>query len=317
MGPLLSQEARKKLAGLKVYQQRLGRARAIKYSKPYQKNPRDPSPGQLDQRMIYNLIIARWQTMTDGEKAPYIAAVEAGRLSMSPWNYFFKEARKDLYTHLGLCGYWSFNQIVNGKTPDLSGNGNDGTPKPSYPDNCPQLVPGLGGKFGQAMSFDGIDDYIDAETSGLNNDFGTVIALIQPDFAWDVGSHHKIWNIYTANHDRVEFYYDFNLDKFSFAHNYISSPTSSLQSFSSGDLLHVAISWSTTRKKIYIKSVLEGTYIGALNVSIPASQYIGVGHWNSTRESYFNGLIIYMLNYNRTLGQPEIQKNYEIYSKYK
>jgi len=93
-GPLGSIEAHNKLAGVKVYQKRLGRHRAIKYSKPYQKNPASPSPSQLDQRMIYNLILARWQTMTDGEKAPFIAAVNTSRLQMSPWNYFVKKARK-------------------------------------------------------------------------------------------------------------------------------------------------------------------------------------------------------------------------------
>jgi len=58
----------------------------------------------------------------------------------------------------GLVGYWSFGEGAGGKTQDLSGNGNHGT--------LTGIVQGetsgwAGGKFGRALNFDGVNDYVD------------------------------------------------------------------------------------------------------------------------------------------------------------
>ncbi len=60
-------------------------------------------------------------------------------------------ARKGLSVP-GLYGYWSFDEVYGGVVYDLSGNGNNGTVYGN-----PYLQSGV---FGQAMYFDGIDDYI-------------------------------------------------------------------------------------------------------------------------------------------------------------
>jgi uncharacterized protein (TIGR02145 family) len=69
-----------------------------------------------------------------------------------------------------LKGYWSFNgQDISGTTAaDRSGAGNNGTLT-----NSPTKVPG---KLGQALNFDGTDDYIDAG-SGTSLDFTTAFTL--------------------------------------------------------------------------------------------------------------------------------------------
>jgi len=316
-GPLLSQEARKKLAGLKVYQNRLSRSRVIKYSKPYQKNPANPSPGQLNQRMIYNLIIARWQTMTDGEKAPYIAAVSTGRLQMSPWNYFLKEARRDLYTHLGLAGYWSFNRIVSGKVLDLSGNGNDGTPNPSYPDNCPQLVPGLGGKFGQAMAFDGIDDYVNCgnDPSLDITDAITIEAWVKTNIV-DSADHIIV--------DRADDTYSLWLRDDNSLYGFIKT---------AGGWNCLNLNYTPTVGVWYHTVVTyksDGSYATYLNGEVRTSGTVlypgsivstdtdlGIGSFGAGNWLWWNGSIDEVRIYDRALGVEEIKAHYEIYSKHK
>jgi len=59
----------------------------------------------------------------------------------------------------GLIGYWPFAEGAGGKTMDLSGKGNHGT--------LTNMVQGptsgwTGGKFGGAMRFDGVNDYVGA-----------------------------------------------------------------------------------------------------------------------------------------------------------
>ncbi len=76
-----------------------------------------------------------------------------------------------------LRGYWSFDgaDIVSTTTYDRSGAGNNGTLT-----NSPTVTPG---KVGQALSFDGTDDYVDAgSASSLDNlTTFTVTAWIKPD----------------------------------------------------------------------------------------------------------------------------------------
>lgn len=167
--PLFSLRASKQLGKSLIYKTRGSRSFVTGYNKPGGKNPSPTSPTQLNQRMIYNLIIARWQTFTDDQRAVWNNDSRTDTLRISGWNLFLREALLDLPTQLGLQGYWSFNRIVNGEILDLSGNGNDGTLEPSYPSNAPQLIDSYGPKFGKCASFDGIDDQIDCGNhSSLN-----------------------------------------------------------------------------------------------------------------------------------------------------
>jgi hypothetical protein len=63
----------------------------------------------------------------------------------------------------GLVGYWPLNEGGGTTTSDLSGNGNDGTL------NLPKWD---SGKFGSALNFDGVDDYVDCGNPSIL-DFGT------------------------------------------------------------------------------------------------------------------------------------------------
>ncbi|MHC4494231.1 MAG: hypothetical protein ACYSYM_00240 [Planctomycetota bacterium] len=63
----------------------------------------------------------------------------------------------------GLVGYWPLDEGGGTTTADASGNGNDGTL------NAPKWD---AGKFGSALNFDGVDDYVDLGNPPIL-DFGT------------------------------------------------------------------------------------------------------------------------------------------------
>ena len=68
----------------------------------------------------------------------------------------------------GLVGYWSFNEGVGNKAGDFSGGGNTSTLT-----GANGLPAWTAGKMGKALSFDGVDDYVDVgevATLGTNTD---------------------------------------------------------------------------------------------------------------------------------------------------
>ncbi|MDO8743098.1 MAG: hypothetical protein Q7J30_00870, partial [Candidatus Azambacteria bacterium] len=72
-----------------------------------------------------------------------------------------------------LVGYWTFNgkdTILNSTTTDMSGNGNDGTLGTTASTTADTSDPTpTGGVIGQALSFDGVDDYVSvADSSSLD-----------------------------------------------------------------------------------------------------------------------------------------------------
>ena len=79
----------------------------------------------------------------------------------------------------GLVAYWPLDEGDGATTADLSGNGNDGTLDLPEWDND--------GKFGSALNFDGVDDYVDCGNPGVL-DFGSDFTLsvwIKTDVAAD------------------------------------------------------------------------------------------------------------------------------------
>src|SRR3989344_1197178 len=66
---------------------------------------------------------------------------------------------------LGLVGYWSFDVGKGGaKAVDMSGRGNNGTLT-----NMNTTAAWIGGKIGQALNFDGGNDYVDVGTWNLGS----------------------------------------------------------------------------------------------------------------------------------------------------
>src|SRR3989338_10344617 len=68
---------------------------------------------------------------------------------------------------LGLVGYWSFDVGKGGeKAVDMSGRGNSGTLT-----NMNTTAAWVGGKIGNALNFDGSNDYVSIADPGTNSIF--------------------------------------------------------------------------------------------------------------------------------------------------
>ena len=92
----------------------------------------------------------------------------------------------------GLVGHWEFNEESGNKAYDSSGNNNHGTLKPDCAvGNCPIRV---AGKHGSALSFDGMDDYVQTTVS---QDKTTISLWYNPGSEWQFLT--KIESAYYVN----------------------------------------------------------------------------------------------------------------------
>ncbi len=164
-GPLMSLDAHGSLAKTLTYSRRRSGSQSRKYNKP----TGTASAKQRGQRRLTEFLVAQWQSMNDNQKNAWEAAAKASDKNLPGYHYFLREAQRDLYTHHGLSGYWHFNEIVNGTVLDLSGNGNHGTLQPDYPSNAPSIVVSRSTKFGNALSFDGVDETVTCGTGASLN----------------------------------------------------------------------------------------------------------------------------------------------------
>lgn len=149
--PLFSLSAQGTLGGNLTHQRR-GRG-YIARSKP---SPTDPySLPQAYQRWLYQDYAAWWQDQIPAVKAGWEMA--ARRLRITGFAYWMKYR---LTTLPDLAGAWRFDKLTASQTPDSSPNNNHGTVFGATP------APGV---IAQALSFDGVDDYVNCGTSSTLN----------------------------------------------------------------------------------------------------------------------------------------------------
>ena len=166
--PLFSSSAHGKLARSLVYSKKKSGqlTRAMHYPK------KDPSLKQWTRRHIVGLLTAHWQCMTDNERSTWKTNAAASNLNLPGYQYFLKLAQADLYTNHGLVCYFSFNEPSG---EDVFCHVCDmiiGTLGPSYPDNCPIRSSSVRTEYGNALWFDGVDDYVQID---YNSRFSTFV----------------------------------------------------------------------------------------------------------------------------------------------
>jgi len=155
IGPALSLEARGKFGNTVQFQKTPEGYSLYKKHKPGDIVKKEASSEQINMRTIYNLIIARWQSLSDEEKNEYRDEVKSRGLQMSGWNLFYKYAQKDLKKYLEVQGLWLMNEIEGGYILDKSGNENNGELLPNYPTNAPELKESFKKKVGTSLYFNG------------------------------------------------------------------------------------------------------------------------------------------------------------------
>ncbi|MDP2695771.1 MAG: LamG domain-containing protein, partial [bacterium] len=209
----------------------------------------------------------------------------------------------------GLVGYWSFDgQYVSGTSvTDQSVNSNTGT--------LTNGVVATGGVSGQAMSFDGVDDYV---TVGDVLDFNytearTFEAWVKTNTATgeqniisknDINSPYSGWRVEFFNQQiKAQYLY-------SYPGNYLSVITND-NLISIGQWYHVVVTYNNKVIKIYLNSVEKATTIQANNLtsSIDNAIPVNIGSRHNGNEN-FNGLIDDVRVYNYARTPEEIRLDY-------
>jgi len=171
----------------------------------------------------------------------------------------------------GLIGHWKFD----GDTLDSSGLGNHGTANggPTYEV----------GKFGQAMTFDGIDDYvtIDSVTASITNDDITLAGWVKTD---DTGSVY--W--FSCNGPANE-----NVALFAILGGQVAMYDISTAEGHSSTLVndsewhHLAYSRIGSTGYVYVDGNLENTHTANFRFTDPGNRWSIGQEWDTTTASNF------------------------------
>jgi|LGVF01.1.fsa_nt_gb uncharacterized repeat protein (TIGR01451 family) len=206
----------------------------------------------------------------------------------------------------GLVAEWHFDEGSGSVLADSSGNGNDG------------VIYGatwVEGKYGGALSFDGVDDYVEVsdspELSGGVKDL-TVEAWVKPESVSQhvvIGKYRdtswKDWGINIRN-NKLHFQYEYK------SNNYDSFYGDSI--LNTNVWYHVAFVYSYTDKKtiLYLNGMNDGTR--TLPTDLPDTNtpvQIGRVGGSYGSRSNFKGLIDEIKIYNSALTAEDIQEHYK------
>jgi hypothetical protein len=307
-GPLLSEKAHGKLAQDLIYSSR----KEGNIGRQYHYPKKEVTLKQWTQRHIIGLLTAHWQVKTDSEKKVYEDLAKASGLNISGFNYFIKVAQADLKTHHGLVGYWSFNESTGDQAYDYSGCGNHGTLKPTYPSDVPTRVDSFRKEYGNALKFDGVNDYVDC-----GNDESLVLTDAITIEAWGkptaLGQRYGI----VEKHTSPDYGWWFAIEDTKALKFLVATSVGVRYSESTIDLTtdwtHVVGIYHGTDVKLFINGndksgTTEGTGGGDI-INDDQTVCIGAARWGNY---FFNGPMDEIRIYNRALGTDEIKKHFEL-----
>jgi len=209
-------------------------------------------------------------------------------------------------TDSSLMGYWSFNEGSGTIARDLSGKENHGTI---------QGGTWTEGKYGGALSFDGVDDYVEIpETSLLDprtSDF-TVEAWIKTSSTadWIVISKWDGWgsgNAWWLGNDWSGGSQHLRFSVYCPSMNWAENTTAVV---SDGKWHHMAGVREGGTLKLYIDGVLAGTKVACAGVDVNNNLPVRIGKFGEPGGWHFNGTIDEVRIYKRALSPEEISQQF-------
>ena len=227
------------------------------------------------------------------------------------FNSFFlihNSARADITT--GLVGYWKFDEGSGTTATDSSGNNNIGTLT-----NGPTWTTG---KIGEALSFDGVNDYVNAGKNTSINNLGplTYSAWVYPK----ASSKFQILNKrYRSLYLDSTYGNPLGLVFFVSTNNQNMIPYCTARPIQLNAWTHVAVVWNgvigaSTTGKFYVNGVscnFSGNLgVGTTYSDVSMDQAIGASNDGGSFSEFFNGNIDEVRIYNRALSTGEITELY-------
>ena len=203
---------------------------------------------------------------------------------------------------------WKFDEESGEIALDSSGNSNDGTISgASWTD----------GKFGTALQFDGIDDYISiADSPSLNpTEEITIETWVRPGSLPQVGWNKIVAKPYTSHADPWQ-QYALTLHDNQFVFELNAGGTK--QGVTGAEILtpdtwyHVAGTYDGSEMKIYVNGELSGTLSKSGAIAVyPTDVHIGAGIYSDAQTEYINGIIDEVRILDRALSADEVKADYE------
>ncbi len=220
----------------------------------------------------------------------------------------------------GLVGNWTFNgpdttwsSATAGTTNDVSGNGNTGTMTNMSQSSSPAI-----GVSGQALKFDGSNDYVAANgaTSVISPNAGTFSAWIYIVASAGTGSANPdVMSVgYSGSSVNGIGFYTIGTSVVTLRFLYYKDSVSIIPSFvaSLNTWYHIVGTWDASNVMIYSNGILaDSDPQGDLITQALDRFYIGSDALGS-QSKYFNGLIDEVRVYNRALSASEITDLYKI-----
>ena len=216
---------------------------------------------------------------------------------------------------LGLIGYWRFDEGGGTIANDSSGKGHDGQ---VYVYNT-TFTNWTVGKYGSALDFDGINDYVQANFTLPTNSL-TIVLWVKPRdirgfgyprFAHPIGLGGNTVTIYLHQGD-------YEADPggpFAYKFNYSGQKAEDdIGIHISNQWQHLAVTFDGSNTKGYFNGVLNQTTIGESSSPIVYSDNnVTIGNLNMiSKTNFFNGTIDEVKIYNRVLNSTEIQDDYNL-----
>ena len=203
----------------------------------------------------------------------------------------------------GLVGHWTFDEGSGSTAYDESGV-NNGT--------LTNMEAGdwISGKYSYALSFDGVDEYVDAQNdTSLDVTAITVMAWVKPNTlssTWQSilskGASYPNERYHMAARYDGDIYFDINL-------NTSGRTTFSISSGAlvAGSYRHVAFTLNTTEAQILVGGVVKDTTVVSNEVITTDNNDLHIGVRN-VNENKFNGTIDEVKIFNRVLTLAEINQ---------
>jgi len=203
-------------------------------------------------------------------------------------------------TDAGLVGHWKFDEGAGATAYDSSGNGNDGTIHGAEWDD---------GKYGEALHFNGADNYVEVPTSDSleMDDKVTVSAWINWTDAGDSwlcvmanGQQNGPWENYGLFVNRTSrfVYLTLSLDG---DHVTQRTPDNVVEP---DEWVHVGATWDGSVARIYANGVMELEQVQTGQL-VPPGLPLRIGHRNGSSH-YYNGSIDDVQIYDRVLTEQEL-----------